>query len=159
ELSPWEAALPRDKDAKVRLDPDSAVDVALLNSREYQTQLEDVYLSALALTLNRFEFATRWFFTQATTYTHFGSGSIPTESNTLTVAQSLGFNKAFAAGGQLLVDFANQYVFEFTHKEHTVMTSNLLVSFMQPLLRNAGRQVRLESLTQGERDVLYAVRG
>src|SRR5262245_6756096 len=51
ELSPWEAALPKDSEGRLRLDPDRAVDLALLNSREYQTELEDVYLVALALTL------------------------------------------------------------------------------------------------------------
>jgi outer membrane protein TolC len=36
--------------------------------------------------------------------------------------------------------------------------SNLAVTLTQPLLRNFGRKVRLESLTQAERDTLYAVR-
>src|SRR4029078_12774434 len=36
--------------------------------------------------------------------------------------------------------------------------SNLTFQFLQPLLRGAGRKVRLESLTQQERNVLYSVR-
>jgi outer membrane protein TolC len=42
--------------------------------------------------------------------------------------------------------------------KHTQIGSTFTATLLQPLLRNAGRQVRLEGLTQAERDVLYAVR-
>ena len=45
----WEMVLPTDEKGVVRLDQDKAVEVALVNSREYQTALEDVYLTALRL--------------------------------------------------------------------------------------------------------------
>jgi outer membrane protein TolC len=157
EPAGWEQVLRPGPDGTVRLDQDSAVEIALLNSREYQTAVEDVYLQALALTLNRFEFAVRWFGTNTTNYTHFGTGGFPTETNTLASNSALGFNKSFAAGGQLLVDFANSLVYEYTGGSAQVR-SNILVNFVQPLLRNAGRRVRLEDLTQAERDTLYAVR-
>jgi outer membrane protein TolC len=153
----WQLYLEPDERGVVRLDQDRAVEVALMNSREYQTVLEDVYLTALRLTLNRFEFDLQWFLTNATDFTHFGSGGTPTETNTLAVDTNLGFSRSFAAGGQLLVDFANSFVVEFTSGQRR-WSSNLLVSLVQPLLRGAGRQVRLETLTQAERDVLYAVR-
>ena len=153
----WEIALERDENGVVHLTQDKAVEVALLNSRENQTAIEDVYLAALALTLNRFEFALQWFGRNSTAFTHFGSGGAPTETNTLTSDSNLGFTRNFAAGGQLLVDFANSLVFEYTNGSKK-WGSNLTFQFLQPLLRGAGRKVRLENLTQQERNVLYSVR-
>jgi outer membrane protein TolC len=153
----WELALDLDEKGVLQLNQQKAVELALLDSREYQTALEDVYLAALALTLNRFEFALQWFGTNSTAFTHFGSGGAPSETNTLSSISSLGFSRNFAAGGQLLVDFANSLVFEYTNDSKR-WTSNLTFQFLQPLLRGAGRKVRLESLTQQERTVLYTVR-
>jgi outer membrane protein TolC len=154
----WEATLGLDDKGVLQLNTDRAVEIAVLNSREYQTALEDVYLSALALTLNRFEFDLRWFLRNNTTFEHFGSGGPPTESNKLTTNTNFGFEKNLAAGGQLLVDFANSVVIEYTGDNRSQVRSTLLLTLVQPLLRNAGRAVRLEDLTQAERDVLYAVR-
>ncbi|MDB5312382.1 MAG: hypothetical protein JWO38_6584 [Gemmataceae bacterium] len=153
----WDQALGLDARGVLRLDQDRATEIALLNSREYQTALEDVYLSALALTLNRFEFALHWFGRNGTNNTHFGSGGPPTETSTLTSNSELGFTRNLAAGGQLLVDFANSLVFESVNGT-SLVKSNLLISLTQPLLRNFGRKVRLETLTQAERDTLYTVR-
>ncbi len=153
----WEQALAPDEKGVVRLDQNKAVEIALLDSREYQTALEAVYLTALGLTLNRYEFDVRWFARNATTYTHFGSSGLPNETNTLQSDTNVGFKRSLAAGGQLLVDLANSLVFEYTGGT-SVVRSNLAVALIQPLLRNAGRYVRLESLTQAERDLLYAVR-
>lgn len=153
----WELALDLDEQGALHLNQDKAVELALLNSRENQTAIEDVYLAALALTLNRFEFAVQWFGTNSTAFTHFGSGGAPGETNTLSVNSALGFTRNFAAGGQLLVDFANSLVFEYTNGSKQ-WSSNLTFQFLQPLLRGAGRKVRLENLTQQERNVLYEVR-
>ncbi len=153
----WELALGLDNEGVLHLTQDKAVELALLNSRENQTAIEDVYLASLALTLNRFEFALQWFGTNATDYTHFGSGGAPGETNTLTSISGLGFSRNFAAGGQLLVDFANSLVFEYTNDSKR-WSSNLTFQVLQPLLRGAGRKVRLENLTQQERNVLYEVR-
>src|SRR5204862_7575410 len=42
--------------------------------------------------------------------------------------------------------------------DHTTVSSNIIINFIQPLLRGAFRQVALERLTQAERNVLYQVR-
>ncbi len=154
----WEQALGLNEKGVLKLDADRSVEIALNNSREYQTALEGVYLSALSLTLNRFEFDLHWFGRNGTTFTHFGSSSTPIETNTLTSNSKLGFTRNLAAGGQLVVDFANSFLVEYTGNT-TQVRSSLAINLMQPLLRNAGRAIRLESLTQAERDVLYAVRG
>lgn len=153
----WEQALGFDESGTLKLTQDKAVEIALMNSRDYRSSLENVYLTALSLTLNRFEFDSRWFGRNNTTFTRMGTGGAPTQSNTLDTTSTLGFNRNLAAGGQLLVDFANSYVWEFSGGTSRV-SGNFAVSLVQPLLRNFGRKVRLESLTQAERDTLYAVR-
>ena len=153
----WERSLPLGPDGRLTLSAGRAFELALLHSREYQTQLEQLYLSALALTLNRFEFQTRWFLRNATDYVS-AAGGTPGETSTFRTVSNLGFQRSFAAGGQLLVDFANSFVLEYLGKSRTGVSSTFVVNFVQPLLRNAGRKVRLEQLTQAERDVLYAAR-
>jgi outer membrane protein TolC len=153
----WEEALALRANGTLKLDQNSSVEIALANSREYQTALEDVYLSALALTLNRFEFDSQWFAVQGVNYARVGASSLPTESNTLTTDGRAGFTRNLAAGGQLLANFANSFVWEFTGKSQFV-TGNFGFQFIQPLLRNFGRDVRLEGLTQAERNTLYSVR-
>ncbi len=153
----WEAGLPLGTDGKLKLDANASFELALLHSREYQTRLERLYTVALALTLNRFEFQTRWFGRNATNYTS-AAGGTPNETSTLDTTSNVGFQRAFAAGGQLAVDFANSFVIEYLGSGRTAVSSSFVANFVQPLLRNAGRRVRLEQLTQAERDVLYEAR-
>jgi hypothetical protein len=152
----WLSYLDLDKDGNLVLTPERAVEVGLLHSREYQTGLENLYLTSLGLTLNRFDFACQWFATNNTIYSHFGSG--PTELSTLTSTSDIGFTRNLATGGQLAVSFLNNVVFTFAPERHTIAPSNIIASLMQPLLQNAGLRVRLEQLTQGERSTLYQVR-
>jgi outer membrane protein TolC len=152
----WRDYLDLDKDGKLVLTPDKAVELGLQDSRAYQTALETLYQTALQLTLDRWEFALHWFLTNNTVWDHFGSSA--TEVNTLTTTTSGGFTRTFTAGGQLMVDLTNAFVFQFSGVNHTTTASNLAINFVQPLLRGGGRQVNLEPLTQSERNVLYAVR-
>jgi outer membrane protein TolC len=155
----WEAALGLDASGTLKLDQTRSAEVALLNSREFQTAREELYVVALALTLNRFEFASQWFAALDPTYTRVGAGSLPTEANVLNVAGGFGFTRFLPAGGQLLTNFANSFTWEFTGNTGAAVNGSFTATLLQPLLRNFGRDVRLENLTQAERDTLYAVRG
>ena len=157
ETPNWEAGLGLDDRGVLRLTQDRAVEVALLDSQDFQTALETLYQQALALSLNRFDFDCQWFGTAAVDYLHTGGESPSLSTNLLTEGNSLGFTQNLAAGGQLMVNLANNFVWEFTGHTYSV-TGGLGVSLMQPLLRGIGRNVRLETLTQGERNMLYAVR-
>jgi outer membrane protein TolC len=152
----WRELLQTERDGTLVLTPERAVQIGLLDSREYQTALETLYQTALTLTLNRFEFALHWFGTNDTTWTHFGSDG--DELNTLTTDSVLGFTRQFAAGGQLLMELTNNFVFQYAGPDTSFAFSNIIVKFVQPLLRNAGRDVRLENLTEAERTLLYEVR-
>jgi outer membrane protein TolC len=152
----WRASLPLDDKGVLVLNTERAVELAWLDSREYQTALETLYQQALTLTFVRFDFALHWFAGNGTMFTHFGSDG--DETNTLTTTTTAGFTKNLAAGGQLLANFANSFIFQFAGPDMTLMTSNLTISLIQPLLQMAGRRFRMEPLTQSERNVLYAVR-
>src|SRR5207302_9421472 len=117
-------------EGKLELTPEKAVAIGLLDSREYQTQLDNLYLTALALTLNRFEFDCHWFLTNQTLWTHFGSSD--TEVNTLSTASTFGFTRNLYAGGQLLAEFANSFLITFSGVNKTVASSNLIFNLTQP---------------------------
>lgn len=153
----WMDYLPRDAQGNLPLTADRAVVLGQINSIFYRSEVENLYLVALALTLNRFEFVCQWYLLNSTTFQHFGTNGFPMETNALTTNSNLGFSRALATGGQLIVDFANSFVFEYTGR-HTTVNSNISAVFIQPLLRNGGRYVRMEALTQGERNTLYAIR-
>ena len=141
-----------------RLKLDQAIELSLIHSREYQNQLENVYLTALDLTFDRFQYDVRYL----------GLGGRPssrvTHTNVPTVSRSLGWNSRMGAsqllpsGGQWAVELANNTMWFFTGGGRTSSASVLSYSLVQPLLRGAGRKVVLEGLTQSERDVLYSVR-
>ena len=70
-----------------------------------------------------------------------------------------GFSKILPTGALLLLNFSNQTVFNFLESEdRTLSTTTLNFDAIQPLLRGSGKAVALESLTQAERNLLYAIR-
>lgn len=151
----WLDNLPRQADGSVPLSQQMAVDLALLHSRDYQTRYESVYLTALSLTGNEFEFQTQW--------TGGGGAQLSTagkdlgNSKLFQVSDRLGFNRNLAGGGQLATNVLNSFFWDFG--ANRLGSSGLLVTtFTQPLLRGAFRHVRLENLTQAERNLLYEVR-
>jgi len=152
----WKNYLELDKDGRLVLTPDKAVEVGILNSPNYQTQIENLYLASLTVTLDRFGFELQWFGTNDTTFTHFGSSA--DELNTLSTSSTIGFNRFLASGGQIMAELANSFVFQYAGGNSSIGFSNIIVNYMQPLLQNAGRAVALETLTQAERSLLYILR-
>ena len=152
-------------DRTVKLDVHSALRLAYMHSPEHQRQLETLYLSALDVTTERFRLDAQYFGGYDVVYNHNGSLSPGgPESNRLTVGRpgpgnpALQMQRRFATAGQLLVGFANSFVFEFTGSSTNLATSLVNFSFIQPLLRGAGRDVALEGLTFEERKLLANLR-
>jgi outer membrane protein TolC len=156
EYPGWRDSLDFSDKGLLVLTPDKSLELGLLNSRDYQTQLENIYIAALGLTLARFNFALHWFGDNNILYTH--QGSDLGNPNILTNTTDLGFTRNFAAGAQLLVEVANTFVWQFAGSGSNTANTNITINFLQPLLRNAGRKFVLEGLTQQERSVLYSVR-
>ncbi len=155
ESPEWLDHLPRGEDGQIRLTQELALDLALLHSRDYQSQFESVYLSALTLTGNEFEFATQWAGGVGTQYT--ATGSDLGGNRLLQTTDRLGFGRRLAGGGQFATNVLNSFFWDFG--TNSAGSNGVFVSsFTQPLLRGAFRHVRLENLTQAERNLLYEVR-
>ena len=153
----WESALPYDESGAVKLDKQLAVDLALRHNREFQTRVEDMYVLALALSQNRFEFDVNWFGGSDGEFVAIGEGANAVRN--LNESNNLGFTKNFASGGQFATNLVNSFTWQLGGNGNSSFAAgNLLFSLTQPLLRGAFRHVRTESLTQAERDLLYEVR-
>ncbi len=144
------------KPFRIRLD--QSVELALFNAREFQDRREDLYLAALPVTLERYSFAAQAFATeqlirQSTGRDFPGGGGENWQINT-----TVGVNRTFATGAELMVRLANQIVIDLSGPKPETSISNLGLTFIQPLLRGGGYAVTLEALTQAERTLLYAIR-
>lgn len=134
------------------------VELALLNSREYQTQKETLYRAALRLSLQRFDYDVK-FSTGgnriATNYSHARDGGITV--NRLRVPSSYQIDKMLATGGTVLLRFANNLLLTFNGNTGfaTDVGSDIVLDIEQTLLQI---DVQFEPLTQAERDVVYAAR-
>jgi outer membrane protein TolC len=141
-----------------RLKLDQAVELAILNSREFQDRREDLYLAALPVTQERFGFAAQAFAAENLIREATGSQRPEGRGNRWRIGSEAGVSRNFATGGQLLVRFANQVVVDITGPNPSVSLSNLSLTFVQPLLQGGGYAVTLEALTQAERTLMYAIR-
>jgi hypothetical protein len=144
----------------LKLDLDTSLRLFYIHSPDYRLQLETVYLSALDVSTERFRFVTQYFGETGPTYLHAGKLRSGTGStiDQLTVHNTGQFQKKLAAGGTLLVGFANSFVWQFAG--HNSNNTNTLLNFnlVQPLLRAGGRAVVMEQLTLAERTLLANLR-
>jgi outer membrane protein TolC len=140
---------------------DQAVELALFNSREFQDQRENLYLSALAVTLQRFAFTYQFFATEELVREYSGRERPEGLGNRWRSNPTAGVSKLFPTGALLLFRFANQLVLNMAagSEPRVVAPSNLSLDVVQPLLRGGGRAVTLEPLTQSERNLVYSIRG
>ncbi len=196
----WQPYVPLESDGKILLSKDSIMRIGMINSRDYQFAYENLYLTALTLTLARFQFMIQGYSNWGLFYapltasgvtsnspttssgttspgsTSSGTGSTtagtaailgaaatttappPNLNNQLQVAAANGFLLNLMSGGQLLVNLANSLVFEYSNKGVQVISPNLTVSFVQPLLRGAWARIVTQALSVQERNVLYTLR-
>lgn len=163
----WWQHLPLDEDGVLRLDAHTSVQLALLHSPEYQRQVEQLYLSALDVSSERFRFDTQFFGGASTFFTADGrdrrGGGGESRSQLELAPYSLGrrplaLQRSFATGADLVVGFANSLVWDFSGPN--TQSANTVFDFvlLQPLLRGAGRDRVLERLTLAERRLLANVR-
>ncbi len=183
----WQPYVPLESDGKVLLSKDSIMRIAMVNSREYQFAFENLYLSALSLTLTRFQFMIQGFSNWGLFYSPLtGNGVVgtsptatvgtvppggtavpdaatpalvqPNLNNQLQLTSDNGFTLNLMSGGQLMVNLANSILFEYSNKGVQVVSPNLTVSFVQPLLRGAWARIVTQNLSLQERNVLYNLR-
>ncbi len=129
-----------------------AVAIATANNRDYQSRKEDLYLTAMDLTLVRHDFAKKWFGTIDGTYLKQG------ETDLFGSEERYGFSQLLADGAQISTSIAIDWTRFFIGDPSRSLQSVLVATVTQPLLRGAGRKVVQEQLTQSERNVLYEIR-
>ena len=168
------AGLPRGSSPYL-ITPDQAMNLALVNSRDYQNRLENVYLTALTVTLQRFNMEPQVFAGLSPTTATRAGGSPANFANsflyrtleapgggasTLSQGQVAGVGKVFSSGASVVAAFASQTVFNLTGSNpiQPTVQSLIPISIVQPFLKGGGRAVTLEGLTQAERNMLYEVR-
>jgi outer membrane protein TolC len=129
-----------------------AVAIATARNREYQRQKEQLYLTALDLTLARHRFARQWFGTVDAIY------SRDADDEQVDSGGEAGFNQLLADGARVSTSIAIDWGRFLTGDPRTSLGSVLSASVTQPLLRGSGRKVVQENLTQAERNALYQIR-
>ncbi len=160
----WKSFVPLDPQGRLRLDRNSAVQAALLNSPQFQSQLEELYLSALDVSFEQFRFDAQFFggyqafFKTAGRQHPDGPTSELALSTRSPASDSWEMRKLFAGGGQLVVGLANSLIWELSGPNRQTASTILDFSLIQPLLRGGGRARVLERLTVAERALLANVR-
>jgi len=149
---------PEHFDPSQRLALEDIVELALINSREYQTQKETLYRVALRLTLERYEYHLKFSTSgngTAVDYLHRRDAGIT--ENVLAVPTTITGDKLLSTGGDLLARFANDVVLTFNGPDGFAadIGSALLLDISQNVFQ---RDVVFERLTQAERNVVYAAR-
>lgn len=162
----WWNYLPLDERGVLVLSLDDSVRTALLHSPAFQQNLETLYLSALDVSSERFLLDSQFF----GGYSVIGVTDGPrrnggtNSSSTITGAlnsngrRPLAMQRRFATGADLVVGLANSITWQVSGPNNQSASTLLDFSLVQPLLRQAGRDVILERLTLAERTLLANVR-
>jgi hypothetical protein len=182
----WKAYLPVNEKGQIVLDLDRAFRLALVHSPEYQQQRETLYQSALQVSLERFGFDSQLFAGFNSFYNVLGrfrnsdplrpfnstGGGIAPGPTTIDPGRSSSFStsslgvngggitleKLGITGTNFVVGLANTILWNLGGANDYSADSLINFSVIQPLLRNAGRDVIMESLTQSERNLLANIR-
>jgi outer membrane protein TolC len=152
-----------------------ALRIALENNRQYQLRKEQLYLSALTLTRERFAYVPQFFAGSTVTAQRtpldnessgprFGIFTGEEERSrsgdvSLRAANRVGFDTLLKTGGRVSLDLANDLLRFYTGGPRESAVSTIGLSLAQPLLRGAGAKIAAENLTQAERSVIYEIRG
>lgn len=161
----WREYLPLNEDGVLVLNARDAVQLSLLHSRQYQGALEQLYLSALDVSFERFRFDSQFFGGYTSDYNADGRlrGGRGRSQSVLTLAtfpraNGIRAEKLFTTGADLVVGLANSLIWQFSGPDTYAATTLLDFTLVQPLLRTAGRDRVMERLTLSERTLLANVR-
>jgi len=153
--------------ARLRLGPPAAqvnvVQLGLIDafryasqhSRAFQSRLEDLYLAALDVTLERHLFEPRPF---ARSRIAFNGGQLDANyQSALNATQSVGVRQQLPYGGEVTAQALVSFIDALNSNTADGEDATLAVTASIPLLRGAG-MVNLEPLIRSERQLIYEVR-
>lgn len=141
-----------------RLNLANLLELATINSRDYQARKEVLFRTALTLTRQRYRYElnpTPFGNGTSANYSHLRQNGVT--QNQLAVPSGVGVQRTLASGGEFLARFANSVVLTFNGPSGFAadVGSEMIFDFQQTVFQ---RDVRFENLTQSERDVIYAAR-
>ncbi len=166
ESRPFDVKRPESRVHPSRLDPStglvsgaevfplsirSVLDLAARNSREFQTERERLWRSALALASEQEDFTSHPFARFGTDTTDSPTGA-STQGDT-----QIGVSQLLKRGGSLLLTAGGSFL-RFAQGGGGSSGTFLGLSLSLPLLRGGGEDVALENLRQADRDAMYALR-
>ena len=130
-----------------------ALQVAAANNRDYQSQKESVFRSALALDLEDEEFRSTF---AGAVDTLFSVNTDPTVTG-IEQTHAVDWSKRMKAGATITAGLAIDLVKVLTGDRPSAFGITGDASIVIPLLRGAGEHIVAEPLTQAQRDVIYAI--
>ena len=129
-----------------------AVAIATAHNREYQTEKERLYTTALDERLVRHGYEWQLFGGGSAVYSNDG------QDETVAVEANIGVNRLLANGALVSTRVGVRWLDALLGFRESGLSSILGATVSMPLLRGSGRDVVLEPLTQAERDTLYQIR-
>lgn len=133
-------------------------DVLLLayrHNRDFLTREENLYLTALALTLEQYRWSPQF---RAVLSGEVGRSGLSPRLSTWESSALVGMSLALPQGGDLEASMETRFAGDFGNRTAETALTTWALSFTQPLLRGFGRSIAQEPLVQAERDVIYEVR-
>ena len=154
ESEKWREKLPLLENGKVLLDLETSMELALLHSPEFQAQKEELYLSALDVTYERFRLQPKPFFGVSGEVADIGEGS---ESNLDSRIQT-GLSGVGEQGATWVATLASRLSVELGEGSAELGGSLANLTITQPLLKGASKRIYRERLTLAERRLLSDAR-
>ena len=130
-----------------------ALRLATKQNRNFKSEVEDTHLAALSVSLQRHNFGP----VVTNTIAYVFSNS-PTASATGAGSADIGVSKILPSGGTVGASTGVSATDDYEDGAPTTYAHDVTVTFEQPLLRGFGREASHESLTQTERNAVYALR-
>jgi outer membrane protein TolC len=151
---------------------DKSLEMGVKHSRTYQNNKEQLYLTALSLSLERYQFTPIFSAGGSATYSvntapRLGtnlSGELVIHNDHFTETRKLHTTTGVAVEwlirdiGKITAAFTTDFIRYVAGDPRAAVSSQLAATFTRPLLRDAGFKADIEALTQSERDLLYGVR-
>ncbi len=130
----------------------SALSLAIVNSREYQTQKEELYLKALDQVQVEHIYEGSWLVNTKSNVAKSGDEKSTGNSGSVVL------NKLLATGAKMTSGISIGFIDIISGDLRSGLSVVASTAITQPLLRGAGRKIALENLTQSQRNTLYGIR-
>ena len=142
---------------------EDALNITIHHSRSYQSSKEQLYLSALSLTLARHQFTPLFSASGNGTYSATATETPAlsdrfVEERSVSASGSAGADWLIRDVGKITTAFTADFLRFVTGDPRLATSSKLSATFVRPLWQDAGFKQDMENLTQAERDLLYGLR-